>query len=50
MNLTLAYLGHSGLSGWPGPTVEPNLKREAVSFDTPLLKPIRFRETHLGFA
>src|SRR5215831_3498675 len=47
MNLTLAYLGHSSISqSGTGQllSLAPNLKREAVSFDAPLLKPVRFRE------
>ncbi len=47
MNLTLAYLGRSGLTQTAGGqllSLAPNLKREAVSFDAPLLKPLRFRE------
>jgi hypothetical protein len=47
MNLTLAYLGCSGLSqSGSGQllSLAPNLKREAVSFDAALVKPLRFRE------
>ena len=47
MNLSLAYAGHSGVVSRPGSlTVQllPNLAREPVAFDAPLLKPLRFRE------
>jgi hypothetical protein len=47
VNLTLAYLGRSGLAqSGAGQLLSlvPNLKREAVSFDAPLLQPVRFRE------
>jgi hypothetical protein len=47
MNLTFAYLGHSTLSPTAGGQVlslAPNLSREPVSFDAPLLQPLRFRE------
>jgi hypothetical protein len=47
MNLTLAYAGRSS---WETTrrgsllTLSPNLSRELVAFDAPLLKPLRFRE------
>ena len=47
MNVTLAYLGHSDLrtSGTRQTlSLAPNLAREAVAFDGPLLQPLRFRE------
>lgn len=47
MNVKLAYLGKSGLRNGGTSQVlglAPNLAREAVSFDAPLLKPLRFRE------
>ena len=47
MNIKLAYLGHSTLSSVAGGqllSLAPNLAREAVSFDAPLLQPLRFRE------
>jgi hypothetical protein len=47
VNLKFSYLGHSGLSSIPGGqmlSLAPNLSREAVSFDAPLLRPLRFRE------
>jgi hypothetical protein len=47
MNLTLAYLGRSGLREGPGGAaiaLAPNLAREPVAFDAPLLHPLRFRE------
>ncbi len=47
MNLTLAYLGRSAIApAGAGQllSLAPNLKREAVSFDAPLLRPVRFRE------
>jgi hypothetical protein len=47
MNLKLAYLGHSTLAPAPGGqllSLAPNLSRELVSFDAPLLQPLRFRE------
>ena len=47
MNLTLAYLGHSSLSTSGSGQVlslAPNLNREPVAFDAPLLQPLRFRE------
>src|SRR3954465_1947300 len=47
MNLTMAYLGHSSLkSSGNGQILNlaPNLAREPVAFDAPLLQPLRFRE------
>jgi len=47
MNLKFAYLGRSELkpaSGGQILNLEPNLSREPVSFDAPLLQPLRFRE------
>jgi hypothetical protein len=47
MNLKFSYLGHSRLSPIPGGQLlsfAPNLAREPVSFDAPLLQPLRFRE------
>jgi hypothetical protein len=47
MNLHFAYLGHSRLATSAGGQVlsfAPNLAREQVSFDAPLLQPLRFRE------
>jgi hypothetical protein len=47
MNLKLAYLGRSGLGSLGGGqllTLAPNLAREPVAFDAPLLQPLRFRE------
>lgn len=47
MNLTLAYFGHSSLQTAGNGQVlnlAPNLKREPVAFDAPLLQPLRFRE------
>jgi hypothetical protein len=47
MNITLAYRGHSELVTTPVSetlSLAPNLAREPVSFDAPLLKPLRFRE------
>lgn len=49
MKVHLAYLGRSGLVGSSsagGQTLAlmPNLTREKVSFDAPLLHPLRFRE------
>jgi hypothetical protein len=47
MNVTLAYRGHSGISESGRQTVfklVPNLAREPVAFDAPLLQPLRFRE------
>jgi hypothetical protein len=47
VNVKLAYLGHSTLSqSGAGQllSLSPNLSREPVSFDAPLLQPLRFRE------
>ncbi|HEX9046198.1 MAG TPA: metal-binding protein [Verrucomicrobiae bacterium] len=47
MNLKFSYLGHSTLRSTAGGqllSLSPNLAREAVSFDAPLLQPLRFRE------
>ena len=47
MNVTLAYRGHSGVHSEGAArvlTLEPNLARERVAFDAPLLRPIQFRE------
>lgn len=47
MNVKFSYLGRSGLSPIAGGQLlcfAPNLAREAVSFDAPLLQPLRFRE------
>ncbi|MEW6351862.1 MAG: metal-binding protein [Thermodesulfobacteriota bacterium] len=47
MNLSMAYLGQSRLFAEQGRlvlTLQPNLEREPVAFDAPLLKPVRFRE------
>lgn len=47
MNMRLAYLGHSRLTTSTSSellTLAPNLAREPVAFDAPLLKPLRFRE------
>ncbi len=47
MNLKFAYLGRSVLSPIAGGqllSLAPNLSREPVSFDAPLLLPLRFRE------
>ena len=47
MNLKLAYLGHSTMNPIAGGqllSLAPNLSREPVSFDAPLLQPLRFRE------
>lgn len=43
MNMRFAYLGHSGLNGGTL-NLMPNLARDPVAFDAPLLKPLRFRE------
>lgn len=45
MNVKFAYLGRSALQG-SGKVLNlsPNLSREQVAFDAPLLKPLRFRE------
>src|SRR5262245_15439540 len=47
MNVTLAYRGHSGVRSEGAGRIlnlEPNLARERVSFDAPLLRPVQFRE------
>ena len=47
MNVALAYLGHSGVHRRNGTRIlqfEPNLAREPVAFDAPLVDPLRFRE------
>ncbi len=47
MNLKFAYLGRSALSSTSSGQLlklAPNLAREPVSFDAPLLQPLRFRE------
>lgn len=47
MNVKFAYFGHSTLSPAAGGQLlsfAPNLSREPVSFDAPLLQPLRFRE------
>ncbi len=47
MNLKFAYLGRSTISPVAGGqllSLAPNLSREPVSFDAPLLQPLRFRE------
>ena len=47
MNVTFAYRGHSAVADSGGRQVfrlVPNLHRDLVSFDAPLLKPLRFRE------
>jgi hypothetical protein len=47
MNIKFAYLGRSTMldsSGGQLVSLAPNLAREAVSFDAPLLQPLRFRE------
>ena len=47
MNLKFSYLGRSSLSPVAGGEMlsfAPNLAREAVAFDAPLLQPLRFRE------
>jgi hypothetical protein len=47
VNIKLAYLGHSDLkTAGTRQTLSlaPNLAREAVAFDGPLLQPLRFRE------
>jgi hypothetical protein len=47
MKVKFAYLGHSTLSQTPGRQLlsfAPNLTREPVAFDAPLLQPLRFRE------
>src|SRR5918992_1422507 len=47
MNIRLAYRGHSGLADVGAQqtlSLAPNLARDPVAFDAPLLKPLRFRE------
>jgi len=47
VNMKFSYLGHSSLTSTAGGQLlsfAPNLAREAVSFDAPLLQPLRFRE------
>ena len=47
MNLKFAYLGRSAMSPIAGGqllSLAPNLAREPVAFDAPLLQPLRFRE------
>jgi hypothetical protein len=49
MNVTFAYAGHSAVlerAGGRAQTLQlvPNLTRDPVAFDAPLLKPLRFRE------
>lgn len=47
MNIRLAYLGRSALTSTATAellSLAPNLAREPVAFDAPLLKPLRFRE------
>jgi hypothetical protein len=47
MNLSLAYAGQSGVISHQGALtlqLQPNLSRDPVAFDAPLLKPLRFRE------
>ena len=47
MNVTFAYAGHSAVIDRPGRQtfqLVPNLTRDPVAFDAPLLKPLRFRE------
>ena len=49
MNVSFAYLGRSQLAESPSGgeqtlSMMPNLTRERVSFDAPLLHPLRFRE------
>jgi hypothetical protein len=47
VNLKFAYLGRSTLSPISGGqmlSLAPNLSREPVAFDAPLLQPLRFRE------
>ncbi len=43
MNISLSYLGRSGLEGG-NLNLAPNLSREPVAFDAPLSHPLRFRE------
>jgi hypothetical protein len=47
VNLKFSYLGHSAMTptaGGQSLSLAPNLSREPVSFDAPLLQPLRFRE------
>jgi hypothetical protein len=49
MNVTFAYAGHSAVIEQPGARRQmlqlvPNLTRDPVAFDAPLLRPLRFRE------
>ena len=47
MNVTLAYRGHSALAEAGGRQIfrlVPNLSRDPVAFDAPLLQALRFRE------
>jgi hypothetical protein len=47
VNVTLAYRGHSGVADDGSRQIfrlVPNLARDPVAFDAPLLKPLRFRE------
>ena len=47
MNVTLAYRGHSDVADSGGRQIfrlVPNLTRDPVAFNAPLLKPLRFRE------
>ena len=47
MNVTLSYQGHSGVAtSGNRQTLQlvPNMARDPVRFDSPLLKPTRFRE------
>ncbi len=47
MKMDLAYAGHSAVIDRPGRQtfqLVPNLTRDPVAFDAPLLKPLRFRE------
>jgi len=50
MNMNFAYLGHSGMTPGDGKgngqslNLMPNLARDPVAFNAPLLKPLRFRE------
>jgi hypothetical protein len=49
MNVTFAYAGHSAVLQGPGGRAQtlrlvPNLTRDPVAFDAPLLRPLRFRE------
>src|SRR5690349_22460532 len=49
MRITFAYLGRSRMIDGPASSerilsLVPNLTRDTVSFDAPLLEPLRFRE------